>query len=270
VTPPFAPCSLLVATYNWPQALDACLRSVAAQTVLPAEVIVGDDGSREETGALVQQWASQFPVPLRHLWQEDLGFRLSAIRNQSILAATQNYLIQIDGDIVLHPRFVQDHMAHSRPGWFTAGSRVLLNPAFTEAFLRTPGEAMDWRGKGNKNFFNGLRSGILRRLLASRYKTGGRNKYYVKGCNMAFWKKDLMAVNGYNEAFEGWGREDSELAIRLINAGVRKQFLKFGGIAYHLYHREASREMEAKNIAKMQAAIDQGTTWASQGINQYL
>ena len=87
---------------------------------------------------------------------------------------------------------------------------------------------------------------------------------------MAFWKSDLMKVNGYNEEFTGWGREDSELAIRLINAGIKKRFLKFGGICYHLYHREASREMEQINIDRMNNAIKQKLIESPKGLNQYL
>ena len=87
---------------------------------------------------------------------------------------------------------------------------------------------------------------------------------------MAFWKKDIIEVNGYNEDFTGWGREDSEMAIRLINAGIQKQFLKFGGISYHLYHREASREMEETNIKKMQDAIEKKLVRSPLGISQYL
>ena len=106
-------------------------------------------------------------------------------------------------------------------------------------------------------------------MLARHYKTKGRHKYYVKGCNMAFWTKDLVSVNGYNEAFTGWGREDSEIAIRLMNAGIGKQFMKMGGICYHLYHKVASREMEARNIAMMEDAIKQKTVRAVEGLSKY-
>ncbi len=87
---------------------------------------------------------------------------------------------------------------------------------------------------------------------------------------MAFWKKDLLAVNGYNESFLGWGREDSELAIRLMNLGVQKQFLKLGGTSFHLYHHEASRALELRNRQIMACAISEKTIWAEKGLNQYL
>ena len=87
---------------------------------------------------------------------------------------------------------------------------------------------------------------------------------------MAFWKEDLLKVNGYNESFFGWGREDSELAIRLMNAGIKKQFIKMGGICYHLYHKEASREMEEKNTQMMEDAIRNKITWSEKGVSQYL
>jgi predicted glycosyltransferase involved in capsule biosynthesis len=86
---------------------------------------------------------------------------------------------------------------------------------------------------------------------------------------MAFWKEDLLKVNGYNESFTGWGREDSELAIRLINAGIRKKFLKMGGITYHIYHKEASKELEPRNVQMMQRAINEGHTHTVKGIDQY-
>ena len=87
---------------------------------------------------------------------------------------------------------------------------------------------------------------------------------------MAFWKKDLLTVNGYNEAFVGWGREDSEIAIRLMNAGIKKQFIKMGGVCYHLYHREASRELETKNISMMEDSIQKKLIVAEEGLNKYM
>lgn len=87
---------------------------------------------------------------------------------------------------------------------------------------------------------------------------------------MAFWKKDILKVNGYNEIFVGWGREDSELAIRLINSGVKKRFLKMGGVSYHLYHNEALRDNEQQNTDRMNQCIVDKTIWANDGINKYI
>ena len=263
-------CSLLISTYNWPAALNLCLKSVLRQSVLPAEIIVADDGSGAETHQLVEEFKKQSPVPVVHVWHPDEGFQLAKIRNKAIAKATCSYLIQIDGDLILHPHFIADHLHIQEPAYFVSGSRVLLSGATTEALLQHDSIEVQKHHQGSKNFFNRFRNRALRQVLSTRYKINGANKYYVKGCNMAFWKDDLLKVNGYNESFTGWGREDSELAIRLINVGVQKKFLKMGGISYHLYHKEVSRELELRNIQLMEAAITQRLVRAENGVNKYL
>jgi glycosyltransferase involved in cell wall biosynthesis len=252
--------SLIIATYNWPDALRLCLMSVRQQVVLPDEVLIADDGSREETRMLIEDYASDFPVPLRHIWHPDEGFRLAEIRNKGISAAHGDYLIQIDGDLILHPHFIADHLELARPGYFTAGSRVMLSEGQSRQLIEQ--RSIQLKGSG----FNALRSKWLRHYLRNRYKIKGRHLYYVKGANMAFFKSDLLRVNGYNEAFRGWGSEDRELAIRLINAGVKKQSAKMGAIAYHLWHKVASRASELANEQLMHDAAAKGVTWAERGI----
>lgn len=261
--------SLLISTYNWPAALKVCLDSVCIQSVLPKEVIICDDGSGEETAALIECLKKDFPVPLIHIWHADEGFRLASIRNKGMAAATGDYLIQIDGDLQLHRHFVKDHVAFRQKGAFTTGSRTMLSSKNT-ALLINNAYSDKLKVMGNRNFFNRLRVPWAQHFLATRYKNKGRHLYYVKGCNMAFWKEDIMSINGYNEDFTGWGREDSEIAIRLMNVGIRKRFLKLGGICYHLHHREASRAMEESNLQLMNRAIREKTTWAVNGIGKYL
>ncbi len=263
-------CTLIISTYNWPAALALCLKSVLQQTVMPAEIIVADDGSKEDTKKLVENFASSCLVPVVHVWQPDEGFQLAKIRNRAIAKAAHEYIIQIDGDLILHAHFIADHLHIAEHGFFISGSRVLLSKETSEALFAHQSINVQKHNKGSKNYFNKFRNRILRQLLSTRYKIKGGNKYYVKGCNMAFWKKDLLTVNGYNESFTGWGREDSELAIRLINAGVQKKFLKMGGITYHLFHKEVSKANEKSNTEKMNEAVLQKTKFAEQGVNQYL
>ncbi len=262
--------SLLISTYNWPEALDLCIKSVMDQSVLPAEIIICDDGSGQETRELVNKWKTISAIPVQHVWHKDEGFQLAKIRNRGFAAAKHEYLIQIDGDLILHRHFISDHIKFAQAESFTTGSRVLLSEAFSRQLFLDKEKDVKILFRQNNNMLNSLHLPLLRSLMATRYKNKGKWKYYVKGCNMAFWKKDILAVNGYNEAFTGWGREDSEIAIRLMNMGVQKRFLKFGGICYHLYHPEASRAMEAKNTQMMEDAITQKTIKAAVGINQYL
>ena len=99
--------SLILATYNWKEALELVLMSVMRQSVKPFEVIIADDGSREDTKALIDEYRKKFDIPLIHVWHEDKGFRLSEIRNKAIKQARGNYIIQIDGDTILHKDFVK-------------------------------------------------------------------------------------------------------------------------------------------------------------------
>ena len=110
--------TLIITTYNWKEALKSVLESVKRQTVLPDEVIVADDGSREDTKAMIDQMREGFPVPLVHSWHEDNGFQLSMSRNRAIAKASGDYLIMIDGDMVLSQTFIESHKRVAKPNWF--------------------------------------------------------------------------------------------------------------------------------------------------------
>jgi glycosyltransferase involved in cell wall biosynthesis len=235
----------------------------------PGEIIIADDGSREDTESLIKQFQSRSPVAIKHVWHADEGFRLASIRNKAIAATSSGYIIQIDGDLILNPFFVADHLAMRTEGYFVAGSRIMLSKRSTSNLLEHNSINLRKYAQPNLNM-NSIRSALLRKYLAQRYKAKGKHTFYVKGCNMAFFKSDLLKVNGYNEAFTGWGSEDREIAIRLINAGVKKRFLKNGGICYHLNHSTPSREKEVGNEDLMNNAIVSHAVWADDGLNKYL
>lgn len=226
-----ATASLVVSTYNWKEALALCLRSIAAQDVLPLEVIVADDGSREDTAALVQAMAGDFPVPLIHVWQEDAGFRLARVRNLGIAASSGDYVIFLDGDLILHPRFVADHLAMIRPGIFLQGGRLNATPAESARLLA-----------GGKPRFSPFMDGAFKRKHAlrlpwlARHKARNAEGGQMMGCNMGVWRADLDRVNGFDDDYEGWGREDDDISARLKHAGLVRRPLRFAGLAIHLWH----------------------------------
>lgn len=263
-------CSLLISTYNWPGALDFCLQSVFRQTVLPDEILIADDGSGPATRQLIEQHMAKSPVPLLHIWHEDQGFQLAAIRNKAIAKATQDYIIQIDGDVILDDHFIEDHLKMAKKDCFVIGSRSLLSKEFTERSLQLhqlPALSLFKREKWAN--LNRLRNGLFSRILANHYKVKGKHKYYAKGCNMAYWKKSIISINGYNENFVGWGSEDVEIAVRLIKFGQKKLFLKMGGVVYHLWHTVFSRNSELQNKQLLQQAMDSSEFRCEKGIDQY-
>jgi glycosyltransferase involved in cell wall biosynthesis len=258
--------SLIVTTYNWKEALEVSLCSALNQTCLPHEIIVADDGSRPDTAQLVGRIAESAPVPVVHSWQEDKGFRLARSRNRAIARASGDYIVLIDGDIVLEKCFIEDHQKFSRPGYFIQGTRVLLNEKFSAEVLKRKAMNTTFCLSGVENKKNCLRSNLLARLFSFR-SLGLRG---IKTCNFAFLKDDAVAVNGFNEDFIGWGREDSEFTVRLLNSGVKRQNMKFNGLAYHLYHPMNDRTRLETNDRILQNTRSRKLAWCERGIDQYL
>lgn len=262
--------SLIITTYNRPEALELVLISVMKQKYLPSEVVVADDGSTEETGELIRKYQALFPVPLYHCRQDDEGFRLSQIRNKAIARSSGDYIIMVDGDMVLHPGFIRDHIDQARAGQFIQGSRVLLDDKITGERLHNRNVRFTPFSAGIKNRMNACRFRSLSGLVSPRY--GKKDYRGVRGCNMSFWKEDLIRVNGFNEDFKGWGREDSEFVVRMLHHNIRRKNVKFGAVAYHLWHQE--NNSPNSNLDKNQAILDQALKekrlWCGKGLDQYL
>ncbi len=262
--------SLIITTYNWPQALDAVLRSVAGQRSLPDEVLIADDGSTEETARVIALWQSKNRFPLQHIWQEDNGFQAARIRNKAAAAASGDYLIFLDGDCLLRPDFIARHRSLAEPGYFVAGNRVLLSERFTPELLQQQLPVERWSGRQfgkaqiNRTWpLHYLPLGPLRKRAPRKWKG-------VKTCNLGLWKKDLIAVNGLDEAFVGWGYEDSDLAIRLLRHGLKHLNGRHATTVLHLWHREHDRAQERENWEKLQQVIHSDKRRAAKGIDQYL
>lgn len=258
--------SLIISTYNREDALELTLLGVLNQSILPNEVIIADDGSGESTRKLIKEYQNHFPVPLIHCWHEDQGFRLAAIRNKAIAMARGEYIIQVDGDMILHRHFVKSHIKVAEKGVFIQGSRVLLLQKTTQQVIRKKRISFGLFQPGIQNRINGIYSNFISKVATLPSK----NLKRIKGCNLSFWKEDFVAVNGYNEAFVGWGAEDLEFAVRMHNNNVSRIHLKFGGFGYHLYHRENSRELLPKNFKILQDTIDHKLNRCDDGIDKYI
>lgn len=244
-----------------------CLESVLEQSKLPNEVIIADDGSTEETKNVIDAFRKLFPVPLIHVWQEDDGFQLARIRNKAIAKASMDYIIQIDGDLILEKKFIYDHFKFRQKGTFVSGSRVMLGAAISSELLLGKKKTSFIFSKDIKNRFNGLRLPFLTPFF-SRYRN--QDIYYLRGCNMAFYRSDLLLVNGYFEDFVGWGREDNEIAAKLINLGVKKRIIKFSGIVYHIYHKEQAKNNLSDKDKLIQRIISEQLVTLGSGIDKYL
>lgn len=261
--------TLLISTYNWPQALRLCILSALSQSRMPDQIVICDDGSTSETAETVKALQASSPVRIDYVWQEDKGFRAAKSRNRGMAVATGEYIIQVDGDMLMHREFVADHLALARKGFLIRGRRIMLTPEATEHYC-VAGELprLDFRCKGvAKRRFNAIHMPRVARWIAPHYRQGRTG---FMGCNMSFWREDFMAVNGYDEFFEGWGSEDSDLGIRMTMNGVRHIDLKFAGIAFHLHHGHPFMHNRKKNQDYSERDRVPGEIRARKGLDQYL
>ncbi len=255
--------SLIITTFNWKEALELSVRSVFQQTHLPSEIIIADDGSDCDTRDIIETLQKDSPVPIVHSWQPNRGFRLSRSRNKALSIAKGDYIILIDGDIVIEKNFIADHVEAAREGYFIQGSRVLLNADSTLQAIEKKELSLCLTDPGVENRKNCIRSSLLSKLFSfsSKRLTG------IKTCNFAFWRKHAETVNGFNEDFVGWGREDSEFSARMLNYGLRRRNLKFKAVTYHLYHKINSRKHIDTNDKILENTLKKHLVWCKNGLN---
>ena len=258
--------TLIITTYNWPKALILVLKSVENQTMAPGEVIIADDGSTVETREVVSRFQQHSELNIVHSWQQDKGFRIAKSRNKAIVKSKGEYIILIDGDIILHPNFIQDHINNSQKKYFLQGGRVLLSKDKTQQIFNANEISFSFFSSGIKNRKNAIHSNLLSKFFSIK-KNGIHG---IKSCNMSFYKKDCISVNGFNNEFEGWGREDSEFIVRLFNSGINRKHVYFNLIQYHLWHKESARDLLAKNEKILQNTIKNKLFYCDSGLSQYL
>lgn len=266
--------AVIVTTYNRPDALAAVLDGYLAQDTREFELIIADDGSTADTRTLIEDYARRAPFASRHVWQEDRGFRPAAIRNRALAASAADYIIFSDGDCVPPRQFVSRHRTLAERGYFLAGNRILLSRRFTVEVLQRRLPIHDWstgrwlaawmRRDVNRALpLLALPEGAFRKRTPQRWEG-------VKTCNLSAWRSDLIAVNGLDESYSGWGLEDSDLVIRLLRAGIRHKSARFAAPVFHLWHPENDRSRLPDNQRRLAEILASRRTAAVIGINQYL
>jgi len=263
--------SVIVTTYNRPDALDAVLRALAQQSDRNFEIIVADDGSGSDTERVVKRWASCAKVPIKHVWHEHNGFRGGEIRNRGINASAGPYCVFLDGDCLARRNFVASHRRLAEPGWFVAGNRILLGQALTESVLAMGGKAETWnlaalaperlRGRLNRLLpIVSLPLGLLRKIHQNDWEG-------VRSCNLAVARSDLDRTDGFDMGYVGWGLEDSDLVARLLHAGVRRKDGRFATGVLHLWHEKLDRSALADNERQLKEVLDGDRIWATRGLS---
>tara|TARA_R110002074_G_scaffold198953_2_gene366666 strand:+ start:317 stop:1138 length:822 start_codon:yes stop_codon:yes gene_type:complete len=265
--------AIIITTYNWPAALEAVLTGYLSQSRLPDELIIADDGSTDETREVLDHFRSQAPFPVKHVWHADEGFRAGAIRNRAIQDSEADYLVFTDGDCIPAPWFIAAHERLAETGWFLSGNRVLLSEKFSREVLEQKIPVSnwtwsDWLQARRRKQINRLLP-LFRIPLGTRYRRRlARQWEGAKTCNLSAWKQDLLAVNGFDEDYTGWGMEDSDLVLRLIRNGIYHKDARFAAAVFHIWHRENSRDQLEENQRRLQQLIETDRIQARIGIEQ--
>ncbi len=263
--------SVIVTTYNREEALDAVLRSLERQSDNAFEIIIADDGSGPATAKLIESWKTKIGRRLEHAWHEDRGFRAAEIRNRAVLNARGTYCIFLDGDCIVRPDFVAIHRKLAEPRCFVTGNRVLLSPNLTTRVLQEkltpetwgPGYWLSERLRGGVNRLSALLRlplGPLRQLRRTAWR-GARS------CNLAIWLSDLTRVDGFDASYTGWGKEDSDIIVRLLHAGVHRKDGIFATGVIHLWHAEADRALLSENERQLAGVVAADRIRAQRGLS---
>src|SRR5262250_2422122 len=251
--------SVIVTTYNREDALEAVLSALSRQSDRGFEVVIADDGSGPTAAALVERWRPRLGVPLGHVWQANCGFRAAEIRNRAILVCHGDYCIFLDGDCIAPADFVATHRKLAERGWFVTGNRVLLSPTLTAAVLSDDLRPEIWSAPGWIR--QRVRGGVNRLAAVLRLPLGPLRKLRsgqwrgARSCNLAIWRSDLERVDGFDACFSGWGREDSDLLIRLLRCGLRRKDGRFATGVIHLWHPQVDRAQLAANDERLAAVL---------------
>jgi glycosyltransferase involved in cell wall biosynthesis len=236
--------SVIVPTYNRPRALKLCLTSLAGQSMVPSEVLIADDGSSSETRDFVQEMQGSLHdiFPIKHVWQEDIGFRKPKILNQAVRQTTGEYLIFIDGDCMAHRHFIRAHVEHSDPAAILGGKRVEIGRTLTEQLLKegailnsfSPRLIMDSLTGNSRKVEEAIqiKNPLLRRLMHRDQITDDG----IWGCNFSLYKDLFMEINGCDEDFLDGSLEDNDLGIRVLNLGKQVRSVRGLAIVLHLWH----------------------------------
>jgi len=263
------PIAVLISTYNSPDFLRLVLEGYRKQSDSGFSIYIADDGSAKETKELISHYQRDFPVPVKHVWHEDSGFRKARVHNMALAQVAEPYVILTDGDCVPLPRMIEMHRKSAQEGHLISGGRILLSQMWTEGLiqgrshLHSDATSLQWlrhRVKGEINR-------IMPILMPPSLNSPHQQLKGVRGCHLSCWLRDLQKVNGFDESFEGWGREDSDLVARLFHAGIYRLDLR-GMPVLHLWHKEEKREALNKNDQLLDECLTEKRIEAIKGLKE--
>lgn len=266
--------TVVVSTYNSEAWLAKVLEGYKHQTYENYEVLVSDDGSKESTKALIEEFKKDYPVVLRHIWHEDKGYRRQRILNKSIMDAKNDYILFTDGDCIPRKDFIEVHVKHAEKGYFLSGGYCKLPMKTSEAITAEDIKNencfdISWlkthEALGKKQQLKLTAGSTLANVLDVVTPTGAT----FNNCNSSAWRDDLIAINGYDERMQ-YGGPDRELGERLINFGIKTKQIRYKAICLHLDHARGYKTKESldRNLKIRKDVKVNNAIWTDYGIKQ--
>ena len=263
--------SLFVSTYEMPRHLELVLAALERQSSIDFELLICDDGSGAETKEIVDRFIVRAPFPVRHFWQDHQGFRKCRILNEALRNARGETAIFLDGDCIPHRDYVRDHLEQQSEASYCAGRRVELG-SWLSATLTPEKVGMGYFDRPNLDLALSVLKGDSEHLQrafrvpvpALRRWLGMEKVDDLKGCNYSVARKHLIAINGFDEEYEGYGREDTDIEIRLQNLGLKIRSLKGLALQFHVWHPR--REFTPSNDSRLDEARKTGRIRCAQGL----
>ena len=251
---------IVISSYNNPEAIIQILSRIESGSCMPASISIADDGSIDSNSSKVKEFLKDFSIEANYCWHEDVGFRKARILNLSLQKSLGDYVVFLDGDCLPHRHFIRDHQVLAEKGYFVQGRRCFIEQNKVSELLKNQTSILKLATTGNV-------SGLLKSIrLPLPYIKCNTSMYGLLGCNLGVWRDDLLEINGFDEDYEGWGREDSDLCARLYNRGITRKMVYGRALVYHLNHPENDRGNLKKNDELLKEALKSGKTRCPNGI----
>jgi GT2 family glycosyltransferase len=251
--------TLVIANYNQSQVLSRCLLSVVQQSLLPSSVVIADDGSSDDSRLVALQFTHR--LNLTFVTHPKNGFHKTKILNAAIRASREPYIIFSDADCLFHRHFIRDHTSLAEKNWAVSGSRALVLEPNTDFDPITT------------NCLIGLITGRIKNVRAAirvpfAIIERPADHAGVLGCNMAFWRQDLVNVNGFDEKYRSWGYgEDSDIMRRVMNSGIRRKSVMASAIVFHIEHPTIPPADMHRNRNKFNYVVENNVTMCEYGLS---
>ncbi len=259
--------AVIISTYNNPDFLRLVLDGYNKQSDAHFSIYITDDGSTEETRTFIEDISKAFPTPIHHIWHEDQGFRKARIHNLALQQVKEDYVLLTDGDCIPHPHLIATHRRLAQEETLICGSRILLSHAYTKQLCHAKDIPTFTAFHCIKNRLKGHINRVFPLFLPAHLSAVKQKLSGIHGCHISCHTKDLLHINGFDESFEGWGREDSDLVARLLHSGIQRRNLR-GTPVLHLWHKENARNHLQNNDALLQACLDEKRQQSLLGIRE--